>query len=192
MNLIPVLFTYNQYNELNRILNNIHECIDIDPIRILSNYYDISCKNNCNSFEYVSIQSLSDMIPNKHIFLIVKNPELCLLYRYRDEITKRQRYFTVNLKSGLTLEIDIMGFNVLCTKEGRRGLNYSEKQLNDISKIEIQNFYKKINETMNVLDNNNNGESKKESEKELEVKSERLVNSKTKSLFESYEGLTIY
>ena len=190
MNLIPVLFTYDQYNELNRILNNIHECGDIDPIRILSNYYDISSKTTFNSFEYVSIQSLSDMIPNKHIFLIVKNPELCLLYRYRDEITKRQIYYTVNLKSGLTREIDMMGFNVLCTKE--KGVRYAEKQLNDISKIEIQNFYKKINETMNVLDNNNIGESKINSKKELEVKSERLVNSKAKSLFESYEGLTIY
>ncbi len=190
MNLIPVLFTYDQYNELNRILNNIHECSDIDPIRILSNYYDISCKTNFNSFEYVSIQSLSDMIPNKHIFLIVKNPELCLLYRYRDEITKRQQYYTVNLKSGLTCEIDMMGFNVLCTKE--KGVRYSEKQLNDISKIEIQNLYKKINETMNVLDNNNNGESKINTKKELEVKSELVVNSKAKSLFESYDGLTIY
>jgi hypothetical protein len=178
-NLLPIIFTYNQYNELNRILNNIIESSDLNPIRILSEYYDITYDNKRNYFDYVNVKSLNEILPKSNIFLIIKNPELCLLYRYQDKDIKR--YYTVDLKSGFTNEITTLGFDVLSTIIGkdRYREKFIEKNLNDISKLEISKFYEKVKQTMEALDNVN-------------VKDNSITEQKTISKLEDSSYMTFY
>lgn len=149
----PILFLYDDYRQLNRILSSM---LDYCSINSLTTYYD-NFKTNDSTFEYINIKDLDKIIngivPNKKVFLLVKNPEICLMYKYEDKARNgMSKYYTVDLDSGITKQIDSFGFKVMCSI--KKDLEILE--LNNITKIEILNFYEKINNNMKILDEKSN------------------------------------
>ena len=178
LNLKPILFRYTDYNQLNRIISNIIEQNN-DIYDILSYYYKDFDINLC-SFNEINRINLDKEMSEEQMFFVVKNPEITIMYRYKEEKEKNKfRYYTINLKTNEVSENSNFSFRILSTKE----LNHNNrKELKESSVKDIKLYYEYIISRNTLINKDINFEKKQSISKSIPFHSSKPSSTFKQSL----------
>jgi hypothetical protein len=140
-----ILFRYTEYNQLNRIISNIIDTQQNNDIYDILSYYYKDFDIKLCSFSEINRIDLDKEMNEEQMFFVIKNPELTLMYRYKEEKNKEEknkfRYYTINLKTNEVSENSNFSFRILSTKDV---FHSNRKELKESSVKDIKMYYEYI------------------------------------------------
>ena len=91
LNSRPILFRYTEYNQLNRIISNIIDTQQNNDIYDILSYYYKDFDIKLCSFSEINRIDLDKEMNEEQMFFVIKNPEITLMYRYKEEKNKEEK-----------------------------------------------------------------------------------------------------